>query len=134
MTKLNKGELGERMAKQLWPELEMTLPGSELDKSGIDAYLGNETVQIKYDGTIAKTGNVYHELYEKSVNHPKQEWRSSPHNVKQYIFCTNGFAIKIRTNELTRIEQGLILIAISDTSMGFLIPLSKIISYEKRIL
>lgn len=132
--KLNNGQLGEQMAKQLWAELEMVEPGSKLDRSGIDAYLDGESVQVKYDGTIAKTGNVYHEIYEKSVNRLEQEWRASPHNSKQYIFCSGSFGLRIRTNELARIEQGLTLTAISATSLGFLIPIGKIVDYEKRTL
>lgn len=130
VTKLDNGKLGEVMAKKLWPELVMVESGSKLDRSGIDAFLGNESVQIKNDGTIAKTGNIYHEIYEKSYE--EQEWRASPHNTKQYIFCTNGFAIRVRTSELARIEQGMCLKAISETSMGFLIPISRIVKCEKR--
>ena len=130
--KLNNGHLGEQMAKQLWPKLVMVESSSKLDRSGVDAYLKNESVQIKYDSAIAKTGNIYHEIYEKSVRHPEQEWRASPHNSKQYIFCTSSFAIRIKTNELARLEQGLTLVAISSTSLGFLIPLVKIIDYERK--
>lgn len=122
---MNNGELGEKIAKELWV-LTLTESGGAEDKAGIDAWEDGETIQIKYDGTIAKTGNVYHEIYEKSKGHTEQEWRSSPHNVKQYIFVTEGFAIKIRTNELAMIERHLRLIPISDTSMGFLIPMGKI--------
>lgn len=123
---MNNGGLGEKMAQALWPELQLTENGSELDKNGIDGYLNGETVQIKYDKTITKTGNIYHEIYEKSKGHPEQDWRASPHNIRQYIFCTDGFAIRVRTSELAGAEQNMKLTKILDTSMGFLIPIGTV--------
>ena len=62
--KLNNGDKGVYIARELWDELELTQQGGIDDKNGIDAYLNSESVQIKYDGTIANTNNIYHEIYE----------------------------------------------------------------------
>ena len=122
----NKGELGRVMAQKLWPSIALVKGGSSIDLMGVDAYEGEEAIQIKYDETIARTRNLYHEIYEKSINHTEQNWRNSPHKCDSYIFCTKGYAIKLSVQDLAIAELGLVLTQISATSIGFLIPISKV--------
>ncbi len=137
--RLNKGKLGELKAKELWPDLILTESGGIDDKNGIDGYLHGERVQIKYDGTISRTGNVYIELYEKSIGHIDQEWRTSKVNADIYIFVTINKAYLFSVNELVGAlkilsdNNELICRAISETSIGFLMPLNKINGVEKSI-
>jgi len=123
---MNKGEYGRLMAKQCFPSIKLVENGNTIDKMGVDAYEGNESIQIKFDERMSKTNNIYHEIYEKSINHPEQLWRNSPHKCDAYIYCTTYFVIKITTDALAQEEIGLTLIKISDTSIGFLIPIKNI--------
>ena len=130
--KLDKGELGRLMAKKLWSSITLVQNGSSIDKMGVDAYDGNQSLQIKYDETMSRTKNIYHEIYEKS--YPAQLWRNSPHKCDAYIFCTVGYAIRISQDELTKVEIGHILQQISKTSVGFLIPIKDVqgeVKYER---
>lgn len=120
---MNKGDLGRAIAKKLWPSITLVDGGSPIDKMGVDAYDGEYALQIKYDATIAKTNNLYHEIYEKSVNRPDQAWRNSPHKCDGYIFCTSTFALRVSVDTLAVAQKGRILQQISSTSMGFLIPI-----------
>ncbi len=132
VTKLDRGELGEKIVKELWPDLKLTESGGVDDKNGIDGFLNGKKIQIKYDATIARTGNIYIELYEKTINRAYQEWRTSKVNADSYIFVTIGNAYLITVNALAEAVKTLSLSgelkcrAISDTSIGFLIPISKI--------
>ena len=87
--------------------------------------------KIKYDKAIARTGNIYREVWEKSYTN--QRWRHSKVNADAYIFVTEGFAIFVEVNELANAENGLTLKRISDTSEGFLIPLCKLNCERKEI-
>ena len=111
----------------------MTVSGGTEDKKGTDGYgfglFGEDRVQIKYDQRIAASGNIYHELYEKTKGNPSQLWRASPHAAKWYIFTTVGLAWLVATDVLAQAEKGRQMIQISDTSMGFLIPLAAIEKY-----
>ena len=130
--KLDKGELGRQMAKRLWASINLVENGSPIDKMGVDAYDGNRSIQIKYDETMARTENIYHEIYEKS--YPAQLWRNSPHKCDAYIFCTIGYALRVSQNELTKTEIGRTLTQISETSVGFLIPIKNVlceVKYER---
>ena len=135
---MNKGKFGELKAKELWPELTLTENGGVDDKNGIDGYLHGRKVQVKYDDTISKTGNIYIELYEKSQGHKDQEWRTSKVNADSYVFVTSGNAYLITVNELADAvktlsdNNDLKCRAISETSIGFLIPLDKIHVSERR--
>jgi len=130
--KLTNGEYGEKKAKELWPELMLTKNGGIDDKNGIDAYLYGRKIQIKYDNKIQQTGNIYVELYEKSINRTDQPWRTSKVNADNYIFVTVDKAYLVSVNDLAVAVKNLSnsnelkCKAISDTSIGFLIPISKI--------
>jgi len=131
---------GRVIAKLLWPELVFNAEGTFWDKYGQDAALGKLTVQVKCDGRIARSGNIYHEVYEKSALNDSQPWRKSPGVADAYIFCSEtdlqylGWFVLV--DALAKAELGLKLTAIfpnggAMTSMGFIIPLSAIVS-EKR--
>lgn len=140
--KVKPPDIGTSVAKLLWPNLELIQPGDFWDKYGIDALLNGEPIQIKWDTAIARTGNVYHEIYEKTALHSEQEWRRANGKVSQYIFTTRQgalfFGYRISINALANKEAGRVLQLISPnqgmpTSMGFLIPLDALSSqYEKR--
>ena len=113
------------IALSLWPHIKVTPEGGREDKAGTDGYgfglFGEERVQIKYDETIAKTGNVYHEIYEKTKGRPDQPWRVSPHYASWYIFATLTHAWLVPVDVLARLEAGKQLRQISPSSMGFLV-------------
>ena len=130
-----KTNRGVEIARILWPRLELVPEGSYWDKYGIDAHLDGETVQIKFDNRIALSGNIYHEIYEKSAYHHEQLWRKSPGIAENYIFTTElatsilGYLIKV--DILAICETGKVLKTIypnngEATSMGFLIPVHTI--------
>ena len=128
----NDGRQAELRAVQLWPELRLVPSGGIEDRRGIDGYLNGQTVQIKYDATIAKTGNNYHELWEKTAGRPDQEWRHSPGLAELYMFLTDEFAMIVSVNNLALAERNKRLTQISPTSMGFLIPIAELGYYEGR--
>jgi len=128
-------DIGRYIAKLLWPGLWFVPERSFWDYYGIDAYLGRDSVQIKYDRRIARSGNLYHEIYEKSANAPWQPWRKSPGIATSYIFTTattlEFIGLKVAVDSLAMAEEGRSLVAINPnegecTSMGFIIPLTKI--------
>ena len=126
----SKGELGEQIATKLWPNLKL-VSDNALNRRGIDAYLEGTPMQIKYDATISKTGNLYHEIYEKDANHPEQDWRHSPNTAEMVIFIAGDFAYKVSISDLALAERNLPLIEIKPTSMGFLIPIHKVVKGAK---
>lgn len=132
------GKFGELKAKELWQGLTMTESGGIDDRNGIDGYLYGKKIQVKYDGTISKTGNIYVELYEKSAGHIDQDWRASKIAADSYIFITSGEAYLISVNAIAEAvkslsnDNALKCRAISETSIGFLIPLNKISVSEKK--
>lgn len=111
----------------------MAVEGGVEDRAGTDGWsfglFGEDRVQIKFDKTIATSGNVYHEVYEKTKGRPDQQWRSSPHNAKWYVFATVGHAWRVPTDVLAQLEAGKQMVAISDTSIGFLLPESWLEAY-----
>lgn len=130
---------GRKLAKLFWPGLILTDEGGAEDRSGVDAYLDGLTVQIKYDSAIPRTGNIYHEIYEKTVNREDQAWRHSHGDVDVYIFITESemkiYGYLAYLNHIALSEEGRILYKISPnktvpTSMGFLIPKDRIIWNE----
>jgi len=127
------GRRGVAIARYCWPHLKLTVSGGAEDKKGTDGYgfglFGEDRVQIKFDGRIAESGNIYHEVYEKTRGRPDQQWRASPHQAKWYIFTTVGHAWLAPTDALAQIENGLRLTRISDTSMGFLFPEERLQEY-----
>jgi hypothetical protein len=128
------GEFGEETAAKLW-NVKLVQRGSGEDRSGIDGYLENGlSVQIKADQKITKTGNLYHEIYEKTIDRPEQQWRHSPNSAQVIIFVTNGVAYKVHTDDLAVAENGLVLTQISETSMGFLLSLDRIRNCEKKLI
>jgi len=119
----DKGKLGAEIAKTIFPDLILVPVGGDADRHGIDAWLYDMPVQIKRDETIDKSGNLYHEIYEKDANCPEQKWRPSPHNVHIFIFVSKTQVFKITIDDLAQAEQGLPLVPIKPTSMGFLVPI-----------
>ncbi len=78
------------------------------------------------------SGNIYHELYEKSAYHPEQPWRKSPGIASNYIFATEnsnivmGYLVTVDT--LAKAEIGKLLTLIMpnngyETSIGILLPI-----------
>lgn len=133
------GGMAEKVAKILWPEIELVPSGSEEDFSGIDAYIGTIAIQIKGDGTIAKSEKIFHEIYKKtgewsSFGESNAQWRWSPSKADVYIFVTRGFAVRVELNDLVRVEAhgGRLreLIQINETAIGFLIPLIQLRGLE----
>ena len=123
---------GVQIATTLWTELTLEPDGSFWDRYGIDGYLNGGTIQIKYDRRIAISGNIYHEMYEKSANNVSQPWRKSPGIAVAYIFTTETsdtiFGYLITVDELATKEIRRILTLINPnnacpTSIGILIPL-----------
>ena len=119
----------ENIALHLCPRLRLT-EHSALDERGIDGWLDGKSIQIKGDQTIALTGNIYHEIYEKTRGNEQQLWRASPHSAQVWIFITDGFAILTSMNALCLAEIGLGLKKISETSVGFLVPIRKMERYK----
>jgi hypothetical protein len=125
---------GEDIAVKIW-NVKLVERGSDKDRSGVDGYLDNGlSVQIKADQRITKTGNLYHEIYEKSIGHYEQAWRHSPNNAQVIIFVTNGVTYKVNTDDLAVAENGLPLTQISETSMGFLLSVDRIRKCEKKLI
>lgn len=133
--KPQKHNRGIEIAKLLFPELIIEPPGTWWDRVGIDGFLGEDAVQIKFDGRIALSRNIYHEIYEKSAYHPEQPWRVAVGKVTHYIFTTEDAteirAILLSVNELAEIERNKPLRCISPntgapTSSGFIIPYDEI--------
>jgi len=119
----------------LWPNIEFVAEGDFWDKQGIDAHIDGDSIQIKYDRRIATSGNLYHEIYEKTAYKEFQNWRKSPGIAALYLFITETdshiVGYKVAVNTLAEKEVNQRLIAISPnggdrTSMGFLIPLDAI--------
>ena len=127
------------IARSLWPHLRLTQQAGPDDRAGTDAYgfglFGEERVQIKFDQRIATSGNVYHEVYEKTLGKPDQLWRASAHTARWYIFTTDGHAWLVPVDALARMEIGMRLTAISATSIGFLIAEERLHEYgcERRV-
>lgn len=130
----------EQIAKTLWPNLILEERGKRNDFYGCDGYLSGDRVQIKYDSAIPRTGNIYHEIYEKTASKPSQNWRTSMAKVAWYIFTTETqtqiMGWKISVNELAKAEMNMALEPITPnyaycTSIGFIIPLTKL-KYEHR--
>ncbi len=140
--RLVKLSQGAAVAKMLWPELELEPEGSFWDKYGIDGRLnGDLTTQVKWDGRISVSGNIYHEIYEKSALNSGQPWRKSPGNAELYIFITAnkdefvGYLISVDALAKAETNRRLTLIKPNDgepTSLGFIIPLVNIPDKQER--
>ena len=61
----------------------------KLDKKGTDILCNSLKIQVKWDKTIEKSGNIWFEQFEKSVGKEYQEWRPTPSDADLYIFGTN---------------------------------------------
>lgn len=129
-TKLNNGDLGHKIAKELWPDLVFASEAE--DKKGTDAHINGVSIQIKYDGTIAKTGNLYIEYYEKSEGRIDQPWRHSPMSAEKYIFVTTDIAYMVTVDALAAATIGKHITKIKPTSIGALIPLRDVVIEETR--
>lgn len=124
-------DMAVRIAQAVFPTLKIM--GQTKDRQGIDAMLQGLTVQIKGDQTIAKTGNLYHEYYEKTKHNPEQPWRRSPAPVDHFIFVTEYLLVSLPIQVMAELEIGLPLRQINPTSIGTLIPLSRVgAQYQSR--
>lgn len=130
-----------KIARLLFPGLQPEPKGGWNDIAGIDATDRDaRKVQIKFDGAIKE--NIYHEVYEKTENHPEQPWRPAFGKVDDYIFTgenpTEWFAIRVQVGILAEVEKGKRLTPIrpnggANTSMGFLVPLTELRGkYERK--
>lgn len=142
VTKSPTKDKGWYIAKLLWPQISLQLERGLLDRYGLDAYLDGDSTQIKFDSRIVTSRNLYHEIYEKTVDAPWQEWRKSPSLATIYIFTTENdveyIGYKVKVDVLAKVERGRKLIAINPnggecTSMGFIIPLNDIATEKKSI-
>ena len=122
--KKKKGRIGERIAKNLWPDLVMEHSGGVRDKAGTDATLHGQKVQIKYDARIAISQNLYVEHFEKTTE--EQDWRISPSDADWYIFITTNKAYRVKASEIKIASEGKDAKPISGTSCGILIPINSI--------
>lgn len=139
-SKARKHNRGVEIAKQLFPKLAIEPLGTWWDRVGIDGFLDEEPTQIKFDGRMALSGNIYHEIYEKSANHPEQPWRTAIGKVTYYIFTTENqleiIAIKISIDKLAEAERDKTLLCLSPnrgapTSLGYLIPYTELKQYSE---
>ena len=119
-----KGRIGERIAKNLWPDLLMESTGGARDQAGTDATLYGQKVQIKHDIKIAVSGNLYVEHFEKTTE--DQQWRPSPSDAQWYIFVTINRAYLVKTSEIKKASEGKTVTEIKSTSRGILIPINSI--------
>jgi len=134
-----KGIYGEKMVKKYIPSTRY-MKYLKDDKEGADIFYNNQKYQVKFDNTIHRTGNLYFEMFEKTINKEHQTWRKSPiapelkgymfiHSINLkniyneeviiYIVLMKDFKEYIKENE-SRIRQ------ISVTSKGYLIPVNSI--------
>ena len=93
-TKDQKGKYGEEMVLKYHSHAKKV--SIEENKLGSDVTMGKFKVQIKYDETIAKTGNLYFEMMEKSK--PTDKWRHSPNNGNFSLFI-HPLNLKNKYNE-----------------------------------
>lgn len=130
--------MGEQIAQQLWPSLNLNKNGGQSDKRGVDGYLNGVAVQIKTDVEIARTGNIFHEIYKRnngtwnSYGQPNRYWRKSQSEADIYLFITIDSAYKVETNDLACAEVGMTLTKISSTAIGFSLPIRLIPNVEIR--
>ena len=103
----------EDIAQVLWPGLTLT-KDRELDVRG-----------------MAISKKLCREVWEKTRGQPHQPWRASPHAAKEWIFVTYGFAIRTTCDALAEAERGLPLLNLIPSSMFFLVPITKLYSYEE---
>jgi len=127
---------GIAIVKQfLWSAFIPEPQGGFWDQYGIDGHINGQTCQVKFDRRIATSGNIWHEIYEKTAHRPSQPWRRADGKVTCYIFVTEtetdyvGYLITV--NCLAESELGLAMRVIKPndgepTSMGFLLPLSSL--------
>lgn len=86
---------------------------------GIDGYIGKQSIQLKTDFRIARSGNVYHEIWSK-LKPTDKKWYLSGCKADGYVFVTSDAIYGIKINDLVELEIGMNLTKISDTSIGFL--------------
>lgn len=123
-----------KIAILLFPDLELIPEGLLWDIHGLDAKLQNKRVQCKHDTAIARTNNIYHEMYEKTALNDKQSWRHTAANVDLYVFTTEtnisyiGYLIPIDTLAFMERDRQLRMIYPNNgaaTSMGFILPIKE---------
>ena len=131
MSQVDVGKRAVRIATQLW-DLKLETGGSDLDKKGMDATMGSRRIQIKGDKRIAETNNLYLELSEKTPGREDQPWRHSPCMADDYIFVTNGWAVLVSWNALSKAMIGRAVMKISETSIGLLIPFDSLRDVDRK--
>lgn len=127
---MRDGQRGEALAREHWVGLWFPPRGGVEDKAGIDAYLGRpdgyRSVQIKYDRTMARTGNVYFELYERTKGTLGQSWRPSPHAASHFLMVCDEFGILVPVDALAPLVVGRRVSKILETSIGVLVPIAEL--------
>lgn len=120
----------EKIACTLWPVRLLTDP--ERDRRGQDAiHEDGRRIQIKGDQYMAKSKNLYIELYEKTRGNNSQQWRVSPHLADAYISITWGVALLVPISTIAEAAMWWEARQISQTSAGLLIPIKHLKHYEK---
>lgn len=140
MNNRDKENLSYKVVSYFYPQVQWAKANSIFDRMGIDGWLEGFPIQVKYDGTIAKSGNIYHEIYEKTQGYTEQKWRRSPCHteIRWYFFVTkkdDSFILyRIEIDELAKIERDKLLIGLPNlTSIGFLIPIEAFRHIDKQI-
>jgi hypothetical protein len=104
------------------------------DLHGIDGHDNRGSIQVKWDGDEPTTGNICHEIYEKTDGKPEQKWRKSPGQADYYCFVALNdveyTCIRIPIYVLAGLEQNTRLIKINPTSLSFLVPIDKVLAYD----
>lgn len=132
---IEKGRRAVLIAKRLWPGLQLVEEGGEADRNGQDAFfrLGGLRVQIKAHEPMARYGDVYLELFEKTRWQPQQRWRVGLAHADAYIFVAPGMAVWLSLDALAEAVKGKAVRQINPTSIGFIIPLSDIPDGSKTV-
>jgi len=126
------GEEFENFLAKLKPIFIKT--NSFADKKGTDFICQGMRIQVKFDKTIEKSGNIWYEKLEKSKGKEDQKWRESPCNADLIIFGTRDkqklkwYYIYKETIEKVCKKENMIKINVLGqgfTSKGFLLKINK---------
>ena len=123
-------KVAESIACKLWPIQLVSDPAK--DRQGQDAtHKDGRRIQIKGDQYMARSKNLYIELYEKTRDNPIQPWRVSPHLADAYISVTYGFALLVPIQAIAEAAYFWKVGQINPTSAGILIPIKSLGSFEE---
>ena len=134
-----KEQLSQKIISHLWPEVIFVEVGSPIDRSGIDGYIGKQTMQHKYDIQIPKYYRLWDEHYAKERGHPEDSWFPAQRIADIYIFTTGGnwekqiiagsYAIFVPRLSLDTAENGKTVHEIpkgAATSRGYFVPIREL--------